>query len=65
MSDETPFLNTKQAATYLGLKPNTLEKMRVYGGGPIYRKHGRYVRYHERDVKDWSDMRIKHSTSEE
>lgn len=63
--ENNPYLTTKEAAQYLRLKPNTLEKMRVYGGGPIYRKHGRYVRYHVKDVKDWSDMRIKHSTSQE
>jgi len=41
-----PFLTTREAARFLKLKPNTLEKMRVYGGGPQYRKHGRHVRYH-------------------
>ena len=46
MTDDQPdskrptFLNPKQAADYLGLKPNTLAKMRVYGNGPKYRKHG-------------------------
>jgi excisionase family DNA binding protein len=49
------FLSTKEAAALLGLKPNTLEKMRVYGGGPIYRKHGRKVRYHLNDLMTWSE----------
>ncbi len=52
-SASTPFLNTRKAAAYLDLKPNTLEKMRVYGGGPEYRKHGRYVRYNIDDLKAW------------
>ena len=60
-----PFLNTKEAAAFLDLKPNTLEKMRVYGGGPVYRKHGRYVRYHIDDLVAWSDARKFNSTSEE
>ncbi|MEE9454642.1 MAG: helix-turn-helix domain-containing protein [Paracoccaceae bacterium] len=59
-----PFLTTKEAARFLVLKTNTLEKMRVYGGGPIYRKHGRYVRYHIDDLNDWSNQRIKNSTSD-
>ncbi len=59
------FLNTKEAAAYLGLKPNTLEKMRVYGGGPEYRKHGRYVRYHIDDLNAWSELRKRSSTSDE
>ena len=61
---ERTFLNTKEAATYLGLKPNTLEKMRVYGGGPEYRKHGRYVRYHMDDLNAWSDLRKRSSTTD-
>jgi len=59
-----PFLTTQEAARYLKLRPNTLEKMRVYGGGPQYRKHGRHVRYHINDLIAWSDMRKKDSTSD-
>ncbi|RVD31902.1 DNA-binding protein, partial [Mesorhizobium sp. M4B.F.Ca.ET.019.03.1.1] len=40
----SPFLNTAQAAFYIGLSQRTLEKMRLKGGGPKFRKHGRYVR---------------------
>lgn len=61
----SPFLNTAQAAFYIGLSKRTLEKMRVIGGGPIYRKHGRYVRYHIDDLNAWSDARCKTSTSHE
>jgi hypothetical protein len=59
----SPFLNTAQAAFYIGLSKRTLEKMRVIGGGPIYRKHGRYVRYHIDDLNAWSEARCKTSTS--
>jgi len=59
-----PFYTTREAGQFLRLKPNTLEKMRVYGGGPIYRKHGRYVRYHIDDLNAWSNQRIKNSTSD-
>jgi len=63
-SNAEPFLTTKEAAKFLILKANTLEKMRVTGGGPIYRKHGRYVRYHFDDLNAWSNQRIKNSTSD-
>ena len=58
------FLDTAQAAFYVGLSRRTLEKMRVVGGGPRFRKHGRYVRYHIDDVDDWSASRAKSSTAD-
>ena len=64
VAQDGPFLTTREAARFLKLKPNTLEKMRVYGGGPQYRKHGRHVRYHIDDLTAWSDMRKKDSTSD-
>ena len=35
---DKPFLNTVEAAAWLRLTKNTLEKMRVHGRGPAYRK---------------------------
>lgn len=61
--NRSPFLSTPQAAHYVSLSRRTLEKMRSSGGGPEYRKHGRYVRYHIDDLDAWSDARRKHSTS--
>jgi hypothetical protein len=63
-SAERPFLNTREAAAWLGLTKNTLEKMRVFGVGPLYRKHGRYVRYHMEDLVAWSESRKRRSTSD-
>lgn len=60
----SPFLSTAQAAHYVGLSRRTLEKMRVVGGGPTYRKHGRYVRYHIDDLDQWSAARAKRSTAD-
>jgi excisionase family DNA binding protein len=60
----SPFLNTDQAAYYVGLSRRTLEKMRTAGGGPRFRKHGRYVRYHIDDLDAWSAESGKSSTSE-
>jgi excisionase family DNA binding protein len=51
----SPFLNTDQAAHYIGLARQTLEKMRREGRGPRFRKHGRYVRYHIADLDAWSE----------
>lgn len=60
----SPFLTTAQAAHFVGLSRRTLEKMRVQGGGPVYRKHGRYVRYHIDDLDAWSRSHLKRSTSD-
>ena len=60
----SPFLNTDQAAFYVGLSRRTLEKMRIVGGGPRFRKHGRYVRYHIDDLESWSLGHGKASTSD-
>jgi excisionase family DNA binding protein len=60
----SPFLNTDQAAYYVGLSRRTLEKMRTAGGGPRFRKHGRYVRYHIDDLDAWSAAHGKTSSSE-
>jgi hypothetical protein len=61
---ERPFLNTAEAAAWLRLTKNTVEKMRVQGKGPIYRKHGRYVRYHIEDLVDYSNASKRRSTSD-
>lgn len=50
----SPFLNTKQAAFYIGLHRTTLETMRKHGGGPRFRRHGRFIRYHIDDLDQWS-----------
>lgn len=60
----SPFLTTEQAAHYLGLSRQALEKMRQQGRGPRYRKHGRYVRYHIADLDSWSEQRSRTRTRE-
>ncbi|MDF3155035.1 MULTISPECIES: helix-turn-helix domain-containing protein [unclassified Mesorhizobium] len=59
----SPFLSTAQAAFYIGLSQRTLEKMRLKGGGPKFRKHGRYVRYHIDELDHWSKGHPQHSTA--
>ena len=61
----SPYLTTEEAARHVRLARRTLEKMRTVGGGPKYRKHGRYVRYHIDELEAWSAGRGKESTSDE
>jgi hypothetical protein len=53
----SPFLNTEQAAVYLGISSRLLKGMRVQGDGPIFRRHCRYVQYHIDDLDAWSRER--------
>lgn len=50
----TPFLNTEQAAAYLGISARKLQYMRSRCTGPRYRLHSRFVRYHIDDLIFWS-----------
>jgi hypothetical protein len=65
LCQRSPFLTTKEAAHYLCLSFRTLEKMRVTGNGPHFRKHGRYVRYHIEALNMWSEGREYTSTLDE
>ena len=57
-------LTTRQAAEVTGLAVPTLNKLRVYGGGPRFCKLGRSVRYRRTDLDEWLDARVVSSTSE-
>ena len=58
------FLDNKQAADFLKLSPRTLEKHRVVGGGPRFRKFGRRVVYAVADLEAWANERICKNTSD-
>lgn len=58
------FWTTQDAARFLGLSASTLTKLRLTGGGPVFRKFGRSVRYAEREVREWADARVRKSTSD-
>jgi hypothetical protein len=60
----SPFLDTAQAAEFLKISPRTLEKQRVVGGGPRFRKFGRRVLYALTDLRAWADERSYANTSE-
>ena len=59
------YLNTHQAAEYLGLSPRTLDRYRVKGSGPIYHRFGGRVRYVAEDLDDWATNRRRTSTSDD
>ena len=72
MDDDLP-LPPEEAAAFLsevvGLptKPTTLAKWRCKGGGPLYQKHGRLVRYRPSRLREFGVNRIsaeRRSTSE-
>jgi predicted DNA-binding transcriptional regulator AlpA len=57
-------LRAADAATYLGLAPVTMEKMRVTGEGPKFiMLTGRAIGYDIRDLDEWVDKRKRQSTS--
>jgi len=47
----TTVLTVQQAAEYLGLAVSTLNKWRCLGGGPVFMKMGRAVRYRVEDLE--------------
>lgn len=56
--------DTRQAADYLqgrgqpGASAFRLKQLRTEGGGPRYRKVGRFVRYEESALDEWADARL-------
>lgn len=58
------FLTTDEAAAFLRLSPRTLEKQRVLGGGPRFRKFGARVVYAAVDLRTWADGRAYGMTSD-
>ncbi len=58
------FLTTDESAEFLRLSPRTLEKLRVLGGGPRFRKLGARVVYAVDDLCAWADERAFGMTSD-
>jgi len=57
-------IDTRAAAEALGLSYSTLTKMRVNGGGPIFLKLGRVVKYRRADLDTWMTENRRRSTSD-
>lgn len=60
----TRYLTNEEAAAFLRLSPRTLEKQRVLGGGPRFRKFGRRVLYAIEDLEIWANARACEMTSD-
>jgi excisionase family DNA binding protein len=58
------YLTNAEAAAVLRLSPRTLEKLRVNGGGPRFRKFGSRVIYAREDLDAWASERVCESTSD-
>jgi predicted DNA-binding transcriptional regulator AlpA len=59
------YLRTPDAATYLGVGRSTLERKRVDGSGPKFRRLGtRVVIYAVDDLDAWASEQVFRSTSE-
>ena len=63
--EQKRFLNSEEAADYLGLQRTTLEAWRCRGGGPRFVKLGRAVRYRQADLDDWIESRVRDNTVSE
>jgi hypothetical protein len=48
------FVDTEAAARYLALEAHTLECYRSLGGGPVFHKFGKWVRYAVDDLDAWA-----------
>jgi hypothetical protein len=58
------FLDTRGAAALLLLSPSTLNKWRLSGLGPRFRKLGRRIIYARSDLVAFADANARTSTSE-
>lgn len=54
---------TKEAAEYLELAKPTLEAWRTRGGGPVFLKLGKAVRYRQSDLDEFIESRLRENTS--
>jgi hypothetical protein len=58
-------LSVIQAATYTSLSKSSLDKFRVYGGGPLYIKVGARVVYDRVDLDTWLVSKKVANTSQQ
>lgn len=57
------FLNQAMIALLLGVSERTMERWRLEGSGPPFRKFGRRVMYSRADVIAWANAQRRTSTS--
>jgi predicted DNA-binding transcriptional regulator AlpA len=59
-----PFLHQEEAAKLLGVSTRSLERWRLTGDGPRFRKFGRRVVYARSDIFQYADCHAYQSTAE-
>ena len=64
MSRYTSTMNVVEAAAFVGVSISMLNKLRVYGGGPVFLKIGRRVAYDPSDLSAWLNQLRRRSTSD-
>jgi len=63
MIEPDKYLIQAEAAKLLRVSGRTLERWRVEGGGPAFRKFGRRIVYAAADLHTWAEARRYRSTS--
>ena len=56
------FLSSKEAARFFTISHRTLEDWRYRGGGPVFRKLGRLIRYKLSDLIEFADAAARTNT---
>jgi excisionase family DNA binding protein len=57
-------LSIKEAAAYVPIARGTLDKLRIYGGGPRYIKLGKKVLYDRADLDAWIEEHKRTTTDQ-
>lgn len=61
----TPLLTEAATAEYLSVSIRTVQAWRLRGGGPLYVKLGKSVRYRPADLEQWVEQNLTANTSAE
>ena len=61
--DPDALLTEAQTANLLSISMRTLQAWRVRGGGPVFIRAGRAIRYRRRDLTLWIEANAASSTS--
>ena len=65
MTEEATYMNTVEAARYLGLSAKTLSRYRVSGDGPVFCRFNTRIRYRREDLDAWAVTRRRASTADD
>ena len=57
-------LRTEEAAKFLDVQKSTMEAWRCRGGGPVFVRYKRAIRYREDDLRDFVLQNLLRSTSD-